>query len=851
MILTIAQLLERYLNVPVERSAMLLGRLTVTLAAALFLLLGTGVVAFENLFQAGGGLATLRAGDVAPVSVYAPETRSYTSDILTDLTRQAAREGVQPIYSAADLNVARTQTVLTGRILDYINNVRRDRYASDEQRRRDLLAVSNLTLSDTTLDAILALSEEDWQAVDSEVRALLEQVMRDSIRAEDIPAIHDRLPNQVSLRFDEGDVAIIVAIVEDLIRPNRSIDEAATAQARDEAAAAVQPQQVGFQRGQIIVGEGDRVEAIHLEAMAELGLLQPEDQRLTQVGQAMIAVLGTMVLFGLYLARFRPSLLYSEPRLLVLLAVIFLLLLGAVHLTGGNTQIYLYPSAVLALLYVALIGPQTAIIGTLGLAFLVGFMNNASLEAATLVTFSGLIAVLALRRSERLNSYFVAGLMVSLINVLVAAVFRLDNLTLTTAAESVEILAFAFLNGLIAAAASVVGLYVIGQVFNLTTAVRLIELSQPGQALLQRLLREAPGTYQHSLQVANLSEQAVNAIGGNAQLAHVAGLYHDIGKMSNPAFFTENQRDIGRNPHDTLNDPYRSADIIIGHVTEGEEMARRYRLPARIRDFIREHHGTSQVYVFYQQALAAAGDDKDAVDLSEFTYPGPRPRSRETAVMMLADSCEAAVRAQQPESRKQIEETVNKIIEGKRQSGQLDESNLTLNDLNTVRTVFIDMLQATFHPRINYAEAVARARQAASSRSAVGSRAPTPDSLAASAASSSSPSVHSEPKISPAASSPKAAAPAANDSAAKASSTPSSELPASRPEAAAPTLNSDAAASPAPVPLTDTSEDDDDSPLPDVPPLPRSSNGKPRSTATQPQVPLDAEPDIEDEESEA
>jgi hypothetical protein len=180
--------------------------------------------------------------------------------------------------------------------------------------------------------------------------------------------------------------------------------------------------------------------------------------------------------------------------------------------------------------------------------------------------------------------------------------------------------------------------------------------------------------------------------------------------MQNPMFFTENQRDIG-NPHDALNDPYRSADIIISHVTGGDEMAKQYRLPARIRDFIREHHGTSEVYVFYKQAVILAGDDESLVDINDFTYPGPKPQSRETAVLMLADTCEAAVRSQQPETRQKIVEIVESVIDAKRKSGQLDESGLTLNDLKVIQNIYIDMLQAVFHPRINYAEAVARVRR--------------------------------------------------------------------------------------------------------------------------------------------
>ena len=210
--------------------------------------------------------------------------------------------------------------------------------------------------------------------------------------------------------------------------------------------------------------------------------------------------------------------------------------------------------------------------------------------------------------------------------------------------------------------------------------------------------------------MANLCDKDDNAIGADAQLIHVAALYHDIGKMLNPAFFTENQGEMG-NPHDALNDPYRSAEIIISHITGGDELAKQYRLPNRIRDFIREHHGTQEVYVFYQQALALADGDASQVDKNDFRYPGPKPQTRETAIMMLADGAEASVRARQPKNKSEIEDMVREVIEARRKGGQLDESNLTLNDLKTIEKIFVEMLQAVFHPRINYAEAVARVRK--------------------------------------------------------------------------------------------------------------------------------------------
>jgi len=209
--------------------------------------------------------------------------------------------------------------------------------------------------------------------------------------------------------------------------------------------------------------------------------------------------------------------------------------------------------------------------------------------------------------------------------------------------------------------------------------------------------------------VANMSEQAANAVGANSSLVYVAALYHDIGKLLAPLFFTENQRG-DRNPHEELNDPIRSARLIIGHVTNGIGMARQHRLPYRLVDFIKEHHGTSLVKVFYQQALIRAGDDPSLVDESAFRYLGPRPQSKESGIMMLADSCEAALRSAEIKTRDDIRMHVSKIINAYREKGELSESGLTLGDLVQIEDIFVSLIQASVHPRINYDEAIARAR---------------------------------------------------------------------------------------------------------------------------------------------
>ncbi len=671
----------------------------VFVATASFVLLTTLLVAYESIFLGVNNIAALREGDVTPQDIRAPQTIApYVSDVLTEQRQQEVRNAVDPIYYPPDPAISRQQSDFARQVLAYIDNVRADVYGTPQQKADDLRDIVDLGLDDANIDQIITMNDAAWQQINEQITSVLERVMQREIREANLEAVINQLPLQVSVRFTEEQAGLIVAVVRGLIRPNTILNAPATNEARETAAASVEVRR-SFEQGQIVARAGEVIDAAAFEALDKLGLLEPSNRRFREIARAGLISMMVMIVTGLYLARFRPDLFHSS-RFLTLLAAIFLLTLLGARLAGNYGQIYLYPFAVLALLYVALVGAEVAVIGTLGMAVLVGMMQNNSLEMTTIVGLGGLMASLTLRRPERLNGYFMPGLLVGVINIGVLLVFYAGDFSLAPESDLSSRLLYSFLSGVLSAAVALAAIYVITIIFNLTTGLKLVELSQPSQPLLQRLLREAPGTYQHSLQVANLSEQAANAIGANADLVRVAAMYHDVGKMENPAFFTENQVE-GINPHDALNDPARSASIIISHVTDGDHIARQYRLPTRIRDFILEHHGT-QVVHFYNLAVQQAGDD-ETVDVEAFMYPGPKPQSRETAIMMLADSCEAAVRSRKPSKKQDITETVQQIIDSKIQAGQLDDSGLTMGDIKQIRKVFVDILQGVFHPRISYA----------------------------------------------------------------------------------------------------------------------------------------------------
>ncbi|MBK8984637.1 MAG: HDIG domain-containing protein [Chloroflexi bacterium] len=358
---------------------------------------------------------------------------------------------------------------------------------------------------------------------------------------------------------------------------------------------------------------------------------------------------------------------------------------------------YWYPLAAMAMLLTVIFDTYLALVVTTVMAGLIGVSVTNSLELTIYYAAGGMLAALTLRDAQRINTFFRAGVMASVGYITVIVIFRLNQDL--AAFELLQLLLYGLANGVLSAALTLVGFYFLGSLFRVTTTLQLQDLSRLDHPLLQELLRRAPGTYHHSIMVANLAEQAADRVKAQSTLVRVGAFYHDIGKMNNPFYFTENQE--GHNPHDSL-DPYTSAEIIASHVTDGLELARRYKLPDRIRDFIAEHHGRRLVKGFYLKALEQAGGDVNGVEEARFRYPGPRPQSRESGIVMLADAIEAISSALRPNTEKAIEKIVTSIIQEDLREGQLNNSGLTLGDIQMIRESFIETLKGRFHLRVRY-----------------------------------------------------------------------------------------------------------------------------------------------------
>lgn len=642
---------------------------------------------------------TLEVGQVAAQDYRAPSPISFTSDVLTQQRREVAARAILPVYTAPDTSIARQQLEHLRTALAYITSVRADNYASSKQKLDDLSALDDIHLSQETATEILALSDSRWQAVQQEAIVVLEQVMRNTIRADRLEDARNTVPTLVSLSLPEQQAAIVAELAAAFVAPNSLYSESLTEAARQKASDSITPVTRTFIAGETVVQRGQVLSAADVEALQQMGLIQPEQQWQDYASSAALVLL--MIAFiGFYMRR-EPKVLH-DPRSLALLTLLFVcfLLIARLVIPGHTVVPYAFPLAAYSLLVAALFSSELALITSLPLAIMAAYGLPNALDLTLYYTMGGLFGVLALGRARRLSSFFWAGMGIALSGALIILVFRMTQPT-TDLIGLATLAGAALFNGLAAASITILLQFFLAQLLGMTTPMQLMDLTRPDHELLQMILRDAPGTYQHSLQVANLAEQAAERIDADTLLVRVGALYHDVGKTLNPVFFIENQVPGFLNPHDDLA-PEESSAIILRHVTDGLDLAHKHRLPRRICDFISEHHGTMLTRYQYVNAVKAANGNEKEVDVEQFRYPGPRPQSRETAILMLADGSEARVRAEKPKEEEELRRLIKDTIDNRVACGQLDDTDLTLNDLSEILESFTATLRGIYHPRVKY-----------------------------------------------------------------------------------------------------------------------------------------------------
>ena len=649
----------------------------------------------------------VKEGDVAPVAIKAPRKISYVSQVRTRQARDAAAAQVPPVVEL-NRDVITQQTRGLADLIQAVNVVRADTTRpSIDDRTRAISQLLTPPLSSDTARLLVTLDDYRWSTIGNEAQRVLQDIMKDRIPDDRLAEVRNEVPLRVSPFFADADRAVVVELVQRFVRPNQVLNQDATTRAQQDAREAVAPVEQTYERGQTVVRDGQVVGPLEIEALEALGLRNPELdwQSVAAAGLLSFSLVGVLAAL---IWQFDRPLLYRDRRMILLAGLILVATIGArMVIPGRPLWAYVFPLPAVSMLLAILIDAQLALAVGVMLSILLAWIAGGSLEVGVIAVVGTMVGGLAVWRRDRMVAYFVAGGEVALVMIVTYLAFffagRSDDLTL------LSIVGFELLvNGVLSSLLAVGSFALLGRLFGILTTMQLLELANPTQPLLRRLLMEAPGTYHHSIMVGNLAERAAEVIGADSLLVRVAAYYHDIGKLERPWAFIENQADTIANIHDTL-DPVASAQVIAAHVTDGVRLAEKYGLPIRIREMIPQHHGTRTISFFYQQA---AERTTETVDAELFMYPGPRPQSREAAILMLSDSTEAAARAARDHSREAIEQLVERIIRQRLEEGQFDDCNLTLRDLTRIKESFVTLLTGIYHPRIPYPPAGGEARPA-------------------------------------------------------------------------------------------------------------------------------------------
>ncbi|MDQ0156339.1 HD family phosphohydrolase [Robertmurraya andreesenii] len=561
-------------------------------------------------------------------------------------------------------------------------------------------------VSDSTFAALVSSSPQELSIAKDTTVTAINNVMKNKIPADEVENAKKRVEEE--LRFANLDLALKSAVIElgrYAIMQNEFFDVNATQELRKQARESVEP--VKILQGEIIVEENQLINPEIYRQLELVGLLDNENSRLPFVG--LLLIIGTMLaalyfyFYGLDVKR------ETKQNYVLLFSIIFILTIGllkGISLIQINySEIgYVFPVAMGAMLIKILIDERLALLWTVIMAVCASIIFNEGISSSLNITVgiyilcSGIAGILYLSKQNQRSKILQAGLFVSVINLIVIFALAFMQNVHYNALEYTFYFVAAFVSGISSAVLTIGLLPFFEAGFGFLSTMRLIELSNPNHPLLRKLLTEAPGTYHHSVMVANLSEAACEAIGANGLLARVGCYYHDIGKTNRPQFFIENQMNI-ENPHDRL-PPLTSKNIIIAHATDGAEILRKYKLPKEIVDIAEQHHGTTLLKFFYHKAKENGLD----VNEKEFRYPGPKAQTKEIAIIGIADSVEAAVRSMSSPKPEQIEGLVKNIIADRLQDGQLNECDLTLKELETVANTLCETLKGIFHSRIEYPE---------------------------------------------------------------------------------------------------------------------------------------------------
>jgi putative nucleotidyltransferase with HDIG domain len=652
---------------------------------------------------------TLYVGDIAKVDIKAP--REVENEVATESKRDDAVQGVGKRTTKIQVN----KKVIED-IDELFSEVRKlNGVTESSTKNNETLAVAKLSEK----EKIAVLKErkiipdilyENYQILITldtknaeELQAFLKKTMTTLY---EVTTINENKPEEIkmaqgivaaefnnsSFTKDIREMGMSIANVE--VFPNTTYDEETTEALVQEARESVKP--VMIKKDQIIVKEGEPITTEQKALLESLGLLNNAGNFEWPLYLSLSGLVCLVLLLQwFYLYKYHPQV-FNDIKQLIMLNILSIIAILLARILG-IISLYVIPLACIPILMTILINDEVAIAVNILNCILISVAVKFNLEITILAVLNSITAVMLLKKMQQRNDILYSSIYIGMINLAIylSMGFLLSNSIVDVFKKAGMVFLASILSGILA-----IGfLPFFESLFDVVTTVKLLELSNPNHPLLKRLLLEAPGTYHHSVLVGNLSEVAAETVGASAVIARVSSYYHDIGKIKRPYFFKENQ--LGNdNPHDKIT-PNLSTLIIISHVKDGIELAKEFKIPKVIQDIISQHHATSLVKYFYV-TMKNSTDKPDEIKEEDFRYPGPKPESKEAAIIMLADAVEAAVRSLPNHTTGKIEEMVNSIIKDRLNDGQMDNCDLTLKDLEKIRKAFLKVLSGIYHERIEY-----------------------------------------------------------------------------------------------------------------------------------------------------
>jgi hypothetical protein len=668
-------------------------------------------------FEPSGFSPDVVEGQICQKTLRSPRNISFSDERKTNELRRLEEEKIEPVLAHIE-NSEQEVMARFDRFMGQANAFyvafkdRAEMEGATENVIASYFAASDRLLDPSELKEFIALPRPEFDLLKNSSRKILQNLGQKVITSKNLENVRNEVKNQVGdFPFSGLGNRLVTEMVRNSLKVNSIEDEKLTRQRREAAGRSVTPVKRSFQKGQKIIDEGVTITEDDLYVLRTIEKQIHKNRVLTLLGNILLT--GVLIIISiLHLQTTRPAIL-KDPDLFRLMGALWIgaLLLGkGVYSLGSaydqtSLPVLLSPLPAIGLLMALLLDFQVAIFHQMLLGVLMFVVAEANARWAIVSLLGGVIGILVsdfpFMHGNIRASIGWSGVKIGAVNVIsMLSLLMLDaeNFSLMNL-HSISILLICGMgNGILSGILANGVLPYIENFFALATGSKLLELADLSQPLLKKLAEEAPGTYQHSMMVAALAEAAAIEIKADALLAKIGGYYHDIGKLKRPSYFSENQKN--KNQHDQLT-PYMSSLILVGHIRDGADLGREFGIPERVISFIAQHHGTTLISYFYEQAKTDT--DGQEVNQERFRYPGPKPQSKEAAVVMLADSVEAAARTLPQHTHARIEALVKKIVENKlTDENQLDESDLTLKDIEKIEQTFVKVIGSMYHGRVDY-----------------------------------------------------------------------------------------------------------------------------------------------------